>query len=664
MTSVAPTLFKLDADAPVASAEEMARFTSDLSSVSTVSTTKATAVMASQVDQKVVSVDGTVVSSEDRRMGDKGSPAISMRVIVERVHKDDADGNPAEDLVSYTGAPFETLLTTEGLKHPDKAMVAMPRVINTTISEGVVGVKMVPLAYIDASYFKNAKDGDDLSAASVPIGTRVRLTGVTAKIAGGTKKSSGAAVVNFKKFNILELCDNPINAPDRIEKAMAKPGFRAWQAMEAVPMVGGLENMVSVAPLVGSDLSEMTSNYREGVVQSLDEKATSLAPLKVGVGEKYETEFCSPANLAVISSRALDLRDNGTPFMPLGAVHDNGIVKIPFHHHVRSPAESHPEIMKKLADMPDEAKMLVVPHVTQVNVDKTFVKMFLALGYVVPGKRGLQAVKAGQRPIFGDDPFTPACGVKMSLKGLAVMFGTHALSKATYLAKELLPFADFFVSVPSYGREAGESVFGDDSGGLNWSDLFTLNMPTTLAKTALLLTPEYVQSRFGGGESNIESEEPASNDVCPLPEKNSPMPPSLRRLGFMPASEGGTYSMARNAKPDRLPPGCTAIEYRLVFDGVADAIAKDPSLAIDAAEAEKFLNTKFNVNPDAPEESSAELLKKTVLYAVAVDPAKRAREVTDSASTDDVSGDEGSSAPAAAMAPPAVPAAKKPKKQK
>lgn len=643
MAASDPPLFFLSANAPVASADQIARFESELGSVATVPNTRATSIMASQVDQKVVSVDGTILASEDRRMGEKNSAVITMHLVVERVLMDDADGCPAEDLVTFENAPFPSLMTTKALQAPDKQLIAMPRIIDLDAKDGTVATKLVPLTYINASYFKKATDEETLSAASVPVGTRVRLTGVTSKLAA-TKKNTGFACVNFKKFNVLDLCDNPTDAPARISKAMQKPSFLAWQALEAAQMVGGLKHMVAESPLVGSDLAQMSTEYRKGVAACLEKKTVDLQDCKVGVGEKYESEFCSAGNRAVLSTRVIELLNGECvdSFTSISVVHDNGTTRIPFHHRVRSPASSHPSVMKELCHMSSDVKMVVVPHVVQVDVDKTFVKFYAALGYAVPGKRGQQALEASVRPIYGDNPFSANFGIKMSLKALAVTFATRSMRKATMLCKELMPFADFIVSAPAYPREAKESVFSDDAGGLNWSDLFTLNMPLTLSKTSLLLTCEYIKSRFGGGEANIESNEVDVGDMIPLPDKMSPPVPSLRRFGYASCSEGGTFSTVRNSKADRLPPGCDTLEFRCVFVGVTEAIKNDPKLATDTNAAEKYLDDVFKVKPDAPEESSSELLKQTVLYAVASVSVKQQKHPRDDAANGDaVSGDEG-----------------------
>ena len=273
------TLFKLARDAPVASAEDAARFMSELKSVSAVWSTKPTAVMASMVNQTSVVVEGTVLSSEDRRVGDKGSPTIGMKIIVEKVKSDSQDGSPADDLVSPPACPFSMLLSTKVANHPDDAKVAMPRVVDLAVASGMSSVKLAPLVYVNTSYFKGPKD-DDLCAASVPSGTRVRLTGVMAKIAAKT----GTVCINIKKFNVIDLCDNPVDAHERIAKAMNKPLFLSWQAMETTGMVGGIEHIVKTAPVVGSDIADMIRECREGVRQCLDAKSISLAAVEVGKG--------------------------------------------------------------------------------------------------------------------------------------------------------------------------------------------------------------------------------------------------------------------------------------------------------------------------------------------------------------------------------------------
>ena len=629
-------LFVLPTDAPVANKQKTSTYFSKLKTAAGDIGPRATSVSGSTTNQPMVSATGVVLSSEDSTIG--ASPVVRLRVIVETVQG-------VEGALDAIATKPPCLLTTRKTSNPKDEKVALPRTFDG-------GVKAAPLTYIETSYFKGAKD-EGLSAAGVPPGSRIKMTGVTAV----TSKKTGHAFFNIKRYDVLDACTDPSDAYLRVYQAISRASFQNWQALELAGVAGGLSGLLDAAPLIGTDMIFAADAFKQALASGLDATVAAQQSALAGAGEAFETRVLDDVTSAAFTARAAELRelDREASFI---TIHQNGDVpKVPIATEARPPSSDLPSSVEFVTELDTGAKFSAVPVVTQVQVKGKAIEMFVSFVQILPGQRALQAIEAGMEAVYGADPITPGIAIKGSLKSLAVTLGTKSTAKATMAANEMLPYAAFCAVVPAHPREAGDSIFTDGAGGLNFADFFSLDMPSTLAMMALPVSAEFVKAAYGGGEATLTPEDIDPADEIPPPTGfQVPPVPSLKRSAYVAISE--SITALNKLDGPRLPVSKQTLTFRVVFDGVADAIKHTPSLGNDVTAAEAYLTNKFKATPDGTTLEQL-LMSNTLLYAVAIGEPKRPREEP---SSSDGSGTEDTPPSVQQASEPAEPAKKKAKK--
>lgn len=608
------TTFKLEADAPLGSAESLNAQTSKLKAAAAAADKKhmikPTTINMSTTAQPGMSIDAVVISAQDGTVPGGGS-VLRFVVARSKVTRDgELNGGLPFDCID-TAELGPVLVPTKQVENNTGKFLAMPRVIaKPDVDFGTT--HLLPTVVVSVGYFKNQKDGPDMCAASFPPGTRVKLTGLTFEH-GKPDKVTGVepqARARVKRVDVIRRPSSIAEAERCVATAMQDKMVEKYLALASVPSLGGFEKIGASSPALATDLAEAQKLLRSEVAAGLVKMATRLEHVVAGEGESYATPACNPESVAAL--RAMAAKLNAAEYdAPLGMLFGTPL-EMPMLFQGHKPFELNP-ILDDPANC-SAAPYCARPCITSIAVeaqDKTktgVVTIFPSIGLTFCGDRALQAAGAKQ-PAFYNTSNTaiPVCGIRFSLKNLAPMLGTASFSKTIWLCKELLEneCAPITLLTDLYPRSGEDAIFQDKSGGSNWASVFNLDLHGALANVSLPLRVEYVVEKYGGGEATISEYEPPDEDKIAAPGQ-SIVQPSLDGIGVLALSE-------KTRKINKLMEEHPDLTFCVVCPGVQAAINEDPELLTDHAKAEAWLTAKFQGTPAQVERA---LISSTLLYAV------------------------------------------------
>ena len=292
----------------------------------------------------------------------------------------------------------------------------------------------------------------------------------------------------------------------------------------------------------------------------------------------------------------------------------------PMAHYGWAPwTEEHP-LQKKISDKDFSGlnSTFIIPKVCKIT-DKPKV---VHVHFVVATLFNLPAAREAVLKGADETPFImmpqEAAVVEVSKKDLAAKMGTFAESKVALVTQEILPFGDFamFTRIQNEPGSFGPVVVA------NWPDGFFVDMCTTLAKTSLVVSHEFIAKHLGGVDQVTKPED--LDKACyqyteDLPELEQ-LDVKVKRARLKTAyfMELSTITWTMKGLKAEMPPG-TTVEMRVVYEGVTKDLAVHKDMATDAAKAEKHLEVIVGLlSAESAAPMTDFLVKSCAVYAVAV----------------------------------------------
>jgi hypothetical protein len=613
--------FEMPANAAPATAEQVAAYQSGLkaSADGAPSARKATTITASTTSQPALGIDGIVVSAREEQT--KGGARIIKICAVVTAIDGANDPNVSLPLDTLNSSLGPLIVATKKVPNTTKALIAMPRTI--------AGPQLAHTRFITVSYFKNDKDGDDVTAANAPPGTQIKLTGVTFD-----QRLSGDVEAKTKRFDLGRPCHDPTAARTIINGVLNQPATELAIALTLATSAGGLGKICETCPFVATELDNAGAEIRASVAVGLRTLVTGLDGVVAGDGEPYATPALPAEVRAALEQAAVDV-EMAPPDAPFTGMF-GAPSKPPLLFAAYPPFESGPAFVTDLAAAPN-VPVFARPIVTQVEVGSNansntgLCNIYVASSIAVSGDRATAALGVGQKVAFNASPEDrmPNFAMKISLRNLAPMLGTRSFVKAQMAARETLHHGSYFASLDVYPRARDDAIFEDKAKGSNFVDFFDFgDLRDTLECVALPVSMEFVREAYARGEGAI-----SKADLRPAEKVADPQwtvdAPALATSRALPISEETTLL-------NRLETEHPNLTYRVLLDGGVAAIAANPELLTSTEAAEAFLKTKFT-GTSAQVETA--LLGQTILYACAPRvTAATATPVTSAA--EDASSDE------------------------
>lgn len=575
-----------DRTATTAAKVDVASFSEGLLSAKATSSFQPTAALSNTTNQSFLSVDAVVLSASDAKLGYNASPALKMQLLVTRVKDDVSD--PAID-------HFDTFLSgTDKVVKPDEMKddkLAMPRVLRKE-------TRLVPLGFIEVSLFHQAGKPQP-SAATLPLGTKVRLSGISASVG---KAGEGPIFVNAKSVTAISEAEDAIDGFEAVACALSSRYTQDYAKLAALPLFGGVEALVEAYPFLGTVIEKERSVAQSRLAEALAAAAVRLQGKAAGEGTAYETPVlpggCDLEAFAEKTAKHAEGTSLATllcnqPVLQLATLVEGG-----------RPGERFPRSLSEImVDDASGATTKLVSKVVAIEVVGFNTKIFLKPTLALVGETARDALSFQQAPLT--DLPGGALAIRKSQKELGVVFGCPSQTLTKMLSEVLLPAADMAVVAPAHHRDVGDTIFGDGAGGVNWATALAVDVPSGVRRVGLELSRDFVKECYGGGSDTITELDVDPADILPAPTGlNLPSRVVMKSAGFAAINQKST-NLSRLDGP-RLPPSKQKVRFFAVFDGCSD-VAKGT-----LAENEAAIKAKF-----ADGDLMDKLMSGTVLYALA-----------------------------------------------
>jgi hypothetical protein len=558
------------------------------------------AALPNSTNQTFAAVDGVVLSASDAKLGANGSPALKLSILVYRIKDDALD--PAVDLAG------KYILGSEKVHKPDSMRddkIAMPRQLRNE-------VKLVPLSYLEVSLFHQVGKPQPASA-SLPLGTKVRLSGITASPG---KTGEGPIYLNAKAVTVISEVDDAQDGFSNVAAVLASEHAQEFAALAGLPLFGGVQSLVEKHPFLGTVAEGLRGEAQASLANTLANAAKRLTGKAAGEGTPYEVPVMRPdCELEAYADKVAKLAEGASLAEMLG---NAPVLQLPMLVEGVHPGEKFPRSLSTIMDdAPSATKTRFVAQTTSVDVVGHNVKVFLKPTLALVGEQARDALS------FEQDALTnlpgPALAVKKSLKELAVVFDTRSQPVAEMLVKTLVPHCDIALVAPAHMRDHGDRLFGDGAAGVNWPASMVFDVPSGIRRAGVEVSARFVKE-FSGGSDTITELDLDAKDAIPAPTgQQLPTRVALKINGFLAANQRST-NVARLEGP-RLPPGKQNVNFFVVFPGCAD-VPKGPLEDNEAAVRAKYGGGDL----------TEKLMAETVLYAVA-EGESRKRELDESPPT-------------------------------
>lgn len=556
------------------------------------------AAQANTTNQSFASLDAVVLSSYDNKKD--RIPKLEMKLVVYHVHNNKSD--PAMDIVDASGVV--ALMATNKMDQSATASgdkIQMPRTLSEETSMAALGYARIGIAQHPGK--------QNITAASVPMGTKVRLSNVVGKLIKSERDPSGTVFVNAKSVTVIGEADDAIDGFYNLEVAMQSAYQKQYALMASPPMFGGIEGLVNAYPYLGTLIETTRQRVQTAMAAQLKTKASLLDGVVAGKDTSYETPVLpSTCDIEDAAEQIGALPDGSTLSDILAS--RGGVLQLPILVQGLNPGATLPDAIApgmKLSKTDTDAALHA--HVTLVEVRGDLVKVFLKPTLALCGEEARDAIGYSHAP--ATDLPGPALCYKKSLKDMAVVLDTRSHSVADWLVKELMPRADQIAVMPVYPREIGDRVFGDYAAGVNWASSLVINVPSAIRRAGFPVSMEFSKEFSGGSDTITELDIDESDVILPPSGQEVPSKVMLRVSGYLAVNQRST-NIARLVD-GRLPASKQSLTYHVVFPGSAEEKANKN---MSTQESEEALRAKFGDGDLADN-----LMANTVLYAIANETA-------------------------------------------
>ena len=204
-------------------------------------------------------------------------------------------------------------------------------------------------------------------------------------------------------------------------------------------------------------------------------------------------------------------------------------------------------------------------------------------------------------------------GLSLSKKDLGVKLGTRVGEKIEVIFTEVAKAMDFAAVAPVFNVQMsnfGASLRSEFAPG----NAFYLDLPATLAKTALVVSRAFLERHLCGGKSHY------SRPPTQAPLVEVPLPNGVERVndighGFRELTSQTGFDLDHLQPPHLAVPAGYALQFRVVFPGSFDALAANKALASEPSVAEAHLEA---VASDTCGGNVGALLHSGAVYAVLI----------------------------------------------
>lgn len=491
--------------------------------------------------QTFTGVHAIVIGASDAKLGERGTPTLKLSAFVRGVCDDLQD--PVFDLVnSNYQIPVVKAQGGEVKQYP------------RYIPDG--DVRMVPVGcFVDVSIFpsSNSKDAP-LSASDLPIGTHVKLTGLTANA-----KSSGCEprfprphgpshhvlcvdrlYLNAKSVVVVRDVEDIFEGMDALQAGFSNTQTSLAMAMAACSLLGGVKNVLAQASYLGTKLYTHLHKHQSDTAAALESLAARMEGKVIGEGETWSSPVLCKKPLQALAQKIIE------GDLSVGSISGYGApVPLPLLFEARKPWDVHPPRVQDLLVSETDNEFTTAASMVLVDVAGSLCKMYASLllspprctALVTPsvtrfryynvavgltGEGGVTALAYGQKPLLRGEG--PVGLLKQSMKNIAIRADTRSMVKATMAAKEILPHARIVTVVPARLREWGDRAFSDGDWGLKT----VIDFASGIRAAGLPVSSAFCRE-FAGGESIISEFVPDSKDTVDPPiGPDAPSPVRLK----------------------------------------------------------------------------------------------------------------------------------------
>ena len=541
----------------------------------------------------------------------------------------DVDTNGAQDVIR-TGVPGEIYLLPSKQVEITTASAdgeggeAKPEKMKSNAREIVVNGTMQrarKLSVASASFYMEAKrpDPNDANAKQAPepgvnqvdVGSLVTISGVHANFAVG---KSGIESLYINALGCTPIQSSKFTAGEAAEHIIAlnsQPEMQAWAAFTASMAANGFFETSQLNP---------AQKIQAEACQALWKRVTEGAAdrLKIMAEGKSEevADILSTHESRIRNNTPADQVASGNNFLFVTDQYDSTIC--PLVMSGATPWDPNPGLLTKLLEGGEAASSLpnsfCIARNTNIEIRGGAMQVEFGGLLIFDKESALEAIDAG-----ADEPWlqVPLAGsVTITMTNMAHKIGNRIQAKTQMAVKEILPYADEACFAKMHHLEAGgvKSEFPEGSGKF-------ISMPSTLAKTSILVTEEFVKkSLCGGGDTYAPDDlDPSKTSLYDMPADANGLMPSLKTHYYKEL----TFATFSTSNFEDAPKETgRELQYRVIYEGVTNDLSHNKALASDAVKGEEHLTTAQSMD-DENSTMKKFLMNNCLVYAVLVPPAPK-----------------------------------------
>lgn len=549
-------------------------------------------------------IQGVCVRTKDEEVTGPGGkiPKRRIDVIVTSIIS-----NGAQDLVK-TGVEGQTFLfPSRVVDTPDAtasadggAFKAKPRELCVSPLQTVR-----QLSVVSASFYRESKDGAANGVNAVEIGSTVEISGlcVNTSTRGGTTNY----YLNASKVTLLA-SDDKVNISSVSRKMIDLASGEKMQELSAFGCSSGMHGWFGAQDLAGLNTAQhaqakqcqaMWARLVKGAADRLESMAGGKDESLAGeiTGHEQRVRATDPARLAAgdVSLFLTDKYDvNIAPLVQKGL----------------TPADKTPDVIHQLQgsvkeqlELPD---IFTAPFIVKQEIKGKALLLDFQVAMVFNKGMAVEASDKGD-----DNPLLISTGAvistTLSMREMAHKFCSLHESKVKTAVTELLPSATFAV-FPVVNPVVQDGEVREIKSDFPLGGTLFFDMAATLGVCSAKVSEDFIKQVLCGG-GNVRVAPPTAKDVVKLdlPDKVTDMP-SLANDGYEELT-GSSFDITNWADLEG------SIEYRVVFQDVAEAVVGDKGITTDTKAGEAYVT---DLAPGGVAKLKAWLTNEALVYAVLV----------------------------------------------
>ena len=449
---------------------------------------------------------------EDDVKGPHGNVIKKLRldVIVTNV-----DSNGAGDVI-VTGVPGENfILPSKVVDTPEAA--ESEGGFKSKVRELVLEPhsKVRRLSAVSLSFYKDAKGGGAADVTACGIGSTVEIAGVHVNL--GVGKNGPAVYLNAGRATpLMSEPPNPGALPAHMIAIAQQPTMQSWGAFGASLPSKGFFNTSGLTTGQKAQAAACQALWQK-VTTSTAERLAAIAVgkdqnLGAAIGDhEGRIRATTPAELA-----------SGDKLLFITESFDASLA--PLVNHGVSPWNKNPPQYKALLAGGEAADALpdsfMMPAKWQISIVGNGLTLEACAMTCFDKDAALEAIDQGDRMPLLTTKTSVLC-MSLSMRDIAVRFGTTFKHKLNMLVEQVIPYAEFAcfpkVSQLESGGEACNTAFPE--GGVLYID-----MPKTLAKTGILVSENFIKKELAEGCAQYIADADHASDRYNLPDGVTDMP--------------------------------------------------------------------------------------------------------------------------------------------